>query len=200
MSEPEHETVVDASPPARWKRWRIALVAATFVGSLALVKLTGLEEYIDVERVRGLMEATGVWGFLAFIVFFAVGELLHIPGLVFVGAASIAYGKVLGVPAAYAGAMGSVVLSFVVIRAIGGQPLGDVRRPWMRKMLAGLETRPVRTVALLRMVFWLSPALNYGLAMTNVKMRHYLVGSALGLSIPIPAAVLLFDWIAARFS
>lgn len=201
MKEPEHETVVDevGDPPARAKRWRIGLLAALFLGSLAIAKLTGLEEYADVERVRALMDSAGAWGVIAFVASFAVGELLHIPGLVFVGAASIAYGQGYGTLAAYVGAMASVTLSFLVVRAVGGQPLGDVRRPFMRKMLARLETRPILTVAVLRGVFWMSPALNYGLAMTKVRLREYLIGSALGLAIPIPIFVFFFEWIAARF-
>lgn len=206
VAEPEqetvdHETVVDeaSAPAARVKPWRIALLIVLLLGLLALAKLAGLEEYFDVDRVRALMDSAGAWGFLAFVVLFAVGELLHVPGFVFVGAASLAYGQGAGTLAAYAGAMGSVTISFLVVRTIGGQPLGGVRRPWMRKMLARLETRPILTVAVLRAIFWLSPALNYGLAMTSVKMRDYLIGSALGLAIPIPVVVFFFDWIAARF-
>ncbi|HEY8427369.1 MAG TPA: VTT domain-containing protein [Sandaracinaceae bacterium] len=190
----EHETAV--VPPARSQRARTALLVIFFVGSLAAAKLTGLDEHLDVERVRAFMDSAGALGFLAFLAIFTIGELLHVPGLVFVGAASIAYGEVLGIAAGYTGAMVSVATSFLVVRAIGGQPLGDVKRPWMRTILARLEARPIRTVALLRLVFFMSPALNYGLAMSPVRLREYLIGSALGLAIPIPAAVLFFDWLA----
>lgn len=196
----EHETVIDRAedPPARAKRWRIALLALFFFGSLAAVKLTGLDDYVDVESVRQMMESAGAWGFVAFVVLFAVGELMHVPGLVFVGAASIAYGEVLGIAASYTGAMVSVTASFLVVRAIGGQPLGDIKRPFMRKMLARLETQPIRTVALLRLLLFMAPALNYGLAMSKVRLREYVIGSAIGLLLPIPIVVLVFDWLAAR--
>lgn len=196
----EHETVIDRAegPAARAKRWRIALLALLFFGSLAAVKLTGLDDYVDVEGVRRMMESAGAWGFVAFVVLFAVGELMHVPGLVFVGAASIAYGEVLGIAASYTGAMVSVTASFVVVRAIGGQPLGDIKRPFMRKMLARLETQPIRTVALLRLLLFMAPALNYGLAMSRVRLREYVIGSAIGLLLPIPIVVLVFDWLAAR--
>jgi uncharacterized membrane protein YdjX (TVP38/TMEM64 family) len=195
---PEHETVVDPSAPAatRTSRLRIAILVLTFVGSLVLAKVTGLSDRVDVETVRSFMDSMGAWGFLAFLVIFAVGELLHVPGFVFVGAAAIAYGEVLGSAAGYVGAIGSVTASFVVVRMIGGQPLGSVQRPWMRKILARLEQHPVRTIALLRLVFFMAPAVNYALAMTSVRLKDYVIGSALGLLIPIPAMVLLFDWLA----
>lgn len=188
--------VDEASPPSRSSRWRMAALALFFVGSFAVAKLTGITDDVDVDVVRGFMESAGVWGFFAFVAIFALGELMHIPGMVFVGAAALAYGDALGIAAAYTGAVASVITSFFVVRAIGGQPLAGAKRPWMKKILARLDRQPVRTVAFLRFLFWLSPALNYGLAMSSVRFREYLVGSAIGLAIPIPLVVLLFDRIA----
>ncbi|MEQ8457410.1 MAG: VTT domain-containing protein [Sandaracinaceae bacterium] len=199
VSEPEHETVVDETSRPRSQRWRTWLLVAFFVGTLVAAKATGLTDWLDVETVRTWMQSWGVWGFLGFLGIFAAGELMHVPGMVFVGAASIAYGQAWGIPAAYLGSLVSVAASFIVVRAIGGQPLGDVRKPWMRKVLGRLSDRPVRTVALLRLVLFLAPALNYGLAMSSVRFRDYMLGSALGLLLPIPAMVLLFDWLAAIF-
>lgn len=198
--EPEHETVVaDRDPPARAKRWRIALLVVLFFGSLAIAKVTGLDSKLDIETVRSFMSSAGAWGFVLFVVIFAVGELMHVPGMVFVLAAAVAYGALWGSIASYAGAMVSVATTFIVVRAVGGQPLGDIRRPIMRKILARLEERPVVTVAILRTLFFMAPALNYGLAMSPITLRRYLTGSALGLLVPIPAMVLLADWIIATF-
>ncbi len=199
--ELEHETVVDevGDPPARAKRWRIGLLAVLFVGSLIVAKVTGVHERFDVDEIRALMVSAGAWGFVAFVALFTLGELMHVPGMVFVGAAAFAYGKVLGSLAGYTGALGSVLISFLLIRTIGGQPLGSIRWHWVRKMLDRLEARPIRTVAILRAIFWLAPALNYGLAMTKVRLKDYLIGSAIGLAIPVPLAVIFFDWIVARW-
>lgn len=197
--EPEHETTVDPAPPTNTRSswWRIGLLVAFFVGSLAVAKLTGLSDSVSVESVRSFMESMGIWGFVAFVVVFALGELLHVPGIVFVGAAAIAYGDALGTAAGYVGAVVSVTVSFIVVRAIGGQPLGNVKRPWMRKVLGRLDRQPVRTVALLRLVFFMAPAVNYALAMTSLRLRDYVIGSALGLILPIPLVVLFFDRLAA---
>lgn len=177
-------------------RWRLLALAIFFFGSLILAHATGLSERIDVETIRAFMEAAGALGFVAFLVAFAVGELLHVPGLVFVGAASVAYGPTLGTLAAYFGALGSVTLSFYVVRLIGGQPLKDVKRPLVRRILSRLDEHPLRTVAVLRFLFWMAPPLNYALAMSKVRYRDYLAGSAIGLAIPIPLAVIFFDWLA----
>ncbi|MCB9597925.1 MAG: TVP38/TMEM64 family protein [Sandaracinaceae bacterium] len=187
---------VDASAPAkRSSRLRLLALAAFFVGSLAIAKLTGLSDAIDVETIRRWMDAAGPLGFVGFVVAFAVGELMHVPGVVFVGAASVAYGNVLGSLAAYLGALASITASFYVVRTIGGQPLGEVQRPVVRKILARLDEHPIATIAILRFIFWMAPALNYGLAMSKVRFRDYFIGSALGLVIPIPLVVVFFDWV-----
>lgn len=193
----EHETVVDLeATPNRTSRWRIALLAALFVGTLLIAWWTGLAERLDVETVREMMQSAGLLGFGLFVGLFVVGELMHVPGMVFMGAASIAYGQLYGSLAAYSGALASVIVSFYVVRGIGGQPLGALRWKWARKVFGRLESHPIQTVAVLRLFMWVSPPLNYGLAMSGIRFRDYLIGSALGLALPVPVIVFFFDWFA----
>ena len=76
--------------------------------------------------------------------------------------------------------------------------LATVEHPRIRKVLARLDAHPVATVAVLRLFLFLTPALNYVLAMTNVKYRHYLAGSALGLAVPIGVVAVAFEWVLAH--
>lgn len=193
---PMEEEPPAGTPAKRSSRWRLVALGVFFFGSLIIAHATGITDRIDVETIRAFMDSAGALGFVAFLFVFAIGELLHIPGLVFVGAASVAYGDAIGTLAAYAGALGSLTLSFYVVRLIGGQPLAEVERPIVKRILARLDEQPLRTVTVLRFVFWMSPALNYALAMSTVRYREYLLGSMLGLLIPIPIAVVFFDSLA----
>jgi len=184
------------APPKTSSRWRLLALGVFFVGTLSVAHLTGLTDRVDVASIRGFMDSAGALGFLGFLAAFAIGELLHVPGLVFVGAASVAYGDALGIAAALAGALGSITVSFFVVRFIGGQPLGDTQRPLVRRILARLDTHPVATIAVLRFIFWMAPALNYALAMSAVRYRDYFLGSAIGLAVPIPLCVIFFDSVA----
>lgn len=226
MEETRAETFVDEAAirrAKRSKRLRLAALGLFFVGSLAIAKLTGLSEYATIDNIRTFMEAAGVLGFLVFVLACALGQLLHIPGMIFVGASSIAYGKFLALPAAYAGAIFGFAASFLVIRAIGGQPLGAPRAPlferlrarpiakvhvvrgllWIadrfdrafRRVMTRLETHPIQTIAILRLIFWFAPWLTYMLAMSNVKLRHYVIGCAIGIAAPVAVLVFFFDWL-----
>jgi len=48
---------------------------------------------------------------------------------------------------------------------------------------------------LLRTLFQTVPALNYTLALSGVRYRDYLVGTLLGLPLPIAAYCLFFDYL-----
>lgn len=184
-----------SKPTINW--WRIVALIALMVGLFFVARATGLDEYADRDKLQGLVEASGPWGVLVFLVAFAVGELMHIPGVVFVAVGILAFGKIDGSLVSLAGALLSVCVSFVVVRTVGGQPLASIERPIFRKILDRLVTQPIRTVALLRLIFWMAPPLNYALAMSGVKFRHYFVGSALGLVVPVTLAALFLDWLLA---
>jgi uncharacterized membrane protein YdjX (TVP38/TMEM64 family) len=49
---------------------------------------------------------------------------------------------------------------------------------------------------LLRVLFQTVPPLNYALALSGVKFHHYLIGSLLGLPLPIFLYCLFFDQLA----
>jgi uncharacterized membrane protein YdjX (TVP38/TMEM64 family) len=176
-------------------RYRPLLLVVLFVGLLAVGKFTGLTDQLDAERIRQEVAAAGALGGLLFVVIFAIGELVHVPGMIFVAAAALAYGPYQGFVWALFGALVSVSLSFVVVRGVGGQALAKLEKAWIQKILAHLDRRPVLTVAALRSVLWLAPGLNYALAMTRIRFRDYLLGSSLGLVLPILGVTAFSDLI-----
>ena len=88
------------------------MVVTLVVGLYGLAAVTGADEYLTKEQLRTLMVNAGLWGWVIFLAAFAIGELMHIPGVVFVGAVTLVYPPIIGIPLAYAGAMVSVVVSF----------------------------------------------------------------------------------------
>jgi uncharacterized membrane protein YdjX (TVP38/TMEM64 family) len=179
-------------PPRRWPR--LVALAALLLATWAVAHATGLTEQLGTkEAVRDLVRRLGPAGVVGFVGLFAVGELLHVPGLVFVGAAVLVWGPVVGGAIAGVGALVSLVTSFVVVRAVGGKPLGDVKGGLAGRLLANLERHPVRTIALARAVLILSPPVTYALALSGVRFRDYLLGSAVGLVPPMIVAAVIFD-------
>jgi len=147
---------------------------------------------VDVDTLRRELASLGWLAGPVFLAAFAVGELLHLPGILFVAAARIVFGAVLGLVLGYAGALLALAVSFAVARQLV-RAARATREPWrprwafLRRAFERLEARPVRTIALLRLVLWLAPPLTYALATTRVRAREHVLGCALGLVVPVVA-------------
>ncbi|MEM9193430.1 MAG: VTT domain-containing protein [Myxococcota bacterium] len=174
-------------------RLRLFAIVLALIGLFLVVELTGLRALITEENIRGLVDGAGPFGVPVYVLLFGVGQLLHLPGVVFVVVARAAWGPVGGYAAAYVGALFAVSFSFYVVRGLGGRALEEIRWKPLRKVLARLDAHPVRTVAILRVFLALSPQLNYTLALSAVRFRDYFIGSAIGLVIPIGVMVFFSD-------
>ncbi len=172
---------------------RVGILVLLLVGAGYAVHATGLCPEELLERLQTWMVGAGPWGVLLFVVAFAIGELAHVPGLVFVAAAALAYGRLWGGVVGYLGALTSVIVSFWVVRAVGGQMLAQISHPRVRRILDRLESQPIRVIVILRLVLWMAPPLNYALAMSGVRFRQYAIGSAIGLALPVFLATAFAD-------
>ena len=173
------------------QKYGLYLVLLLFVVQYALSKYLGL----TVENIRIQVENTGFWSPIFYIAIFTAGEFIHLPGIVFVAVGILVYGKLLGFVLVFIASVISISFSFFVVRAIAGKPLSQIERPFFKKILARLDRQPIRVVVALRLFLFLSPKLNYALALTNVRFRDYLIGSTLGILLPLGGVSLLFDWV-----
>lgn len=178
------------------KKYRPLLFVLLFVGTLmAGAEWLGLRDRLNPETVRALLLEHPLGGLLAFVLLFALGNLAQIPGWIFLAAAVLALGRVWGGLATYVAAMFSCLFSFMTIRLIGGDALRQLDSALARKIFMRLDAHPVRSVFLLRLLFQTVPALNYALALSGIRFRHYVLGTLLGLPLPIALYCLFFDFI-----
>ncbi len=149
------------------------------------------------EQLGAWVSALGCWSAPTFILSFVLGELLYVPGALFVGAARLSFGPAWGVLMAYVGALAAITVPFLLARYARGSA-GPAYRPrftFLRRALERVETRPIQSMVLLRTVLFLSPPLNYALAFTGVRTRDYVLGSAIGLALPISVVTFGVGWL-----
>lgn len=174
---------------------RLILAVVLIVILIAAGKITGAHQYFTPDKVQDLVQDAGIWGYVLFIIIFSIGELLHIFGLIFVAAGVYAFGEFAGLLLGIVGGTIAVCVSFLVMRTVGGRAFTRIDKPWVVRILQRLDTKPIRTVIILRLVFIMYPSLNYLLALTSIRFRDYLIGSVVGLIIPISVFVFFFDWL-----
>ncbi len=178
-------------------RYKRLFAVAAFLGLLlAVFQFSGLRENFSLVFLHQKFLDNEASGLIIFIVLFALGNLIQVPGWVFLAAAVLALGEVWGGVATYIAAVISCVLTFWVIRLVGGDALRQLKGRWATAVLARLDARPVASIVLLRILFQTMPALNYALAMSGVKFRSYLIGTVLGLPLPIALYCVFFEYLA----
>jgi uncharacterized membrane protein YdjX (TVP38/TMEM64 family) len=173
----------------RWilaSRMSAAAVIALMVVGAALARRAG----VDAQWLQRYLLGLGCLAIPVFITAFTVGELLHLPGIAFVVGARIVFGPTLGLAIGYAGALTALTVSFALARGVVVAARAT-REPWrprwrpLRRTFERLESSPVSSVALLRLVFFLASPLTYALAATNVRLRHHVLGTAIGIVGPV---------------
>jgi uncharacterized membrane protein YdjX (TVP38/TMEM64 family) len=173
-----------------------ALVVAVLVAGAVVLHRSGVDGPLLQEKLLAL----GVLAPPLFLLLFALGELLHLPGILFVLAARVVFGPSLGFLLGYVGAVLAVTISFTVARQLLSAARAT-REPWrprwrvLRRAFERIESSPIRTIAVLRLVLWLAPPLSYALASSGVRGKDHFVGTALGLVLPVLGVAVLGSYL-----
>lgn len=165
----------------------------------AIFQLSGLREHFSLAFLQQKISANRISGLILFVLIFSLGNLIQIPGWIFLAAAVLTLGKTWGAAATYVAAIISCSITFLTIRLLGGDILRKIKNKIAIKLLEKLDAHPIGSIFLLRMLFQTIPALNYALAMSGVKFREYLIGTMLGLPLPIALYCIFFDYLAKIF-
>lgn len=164
---------------------KILYIVTFFIVLYILVELSGLRSQISPEAIQEIFLQHTILGLFLFCLAYSVGNLAYIPGWVFLVGAVFALGKEWGGSASYLAAICSSALSFFLIRSLGGTALRSLNNQWADRIFLHLDQRPILSVTILRLVFQTLPAINYALALTDLRFRHYIIGTLIGLPLPI---------------
>jgi uncharacterized membrane protein YdjX (TVP38/TMEM64 family) len=159
--------------------WKRVLLLALLVGSAVVAWLTGLHEQVDVESLRALVEETGVWGPLVFVLLFGL-EGLGVPTIVFLAVAIALWPPWLATLLNWGGAMFAGIVGFAYARYVGRDWVAQRLPESMRRFEARVVERELETVIALRLFFFASAPAHWALGLSPVGFRHFLLGSAIG--------------------
>ncbi len=168
------------------------LVKICVVVLLALVSgyllWTHTEWFDDPKLIKAEILRMGVWGPLGFIVLYALGPSLLVPGAIMTLAGGLAFGTLWGSIYAVAGADIGALVAFALGRVLGRQLIERLVGARFRTLRERISRNGFRIILYLR-IFPIIPynALNLIAGASPIRFRDYLWASLIGL---IPGTVL----------
>ena len=105
------------------KALRIFLILSLIVFLLVFADATGFREKITITYIKNLFLEHKLIGSILFILLFAIGNTLYIPGWIFLVGGILAVGKWYAGPLALLGGVGSSVLSYFLVGFVGKDAL-----------------------------------------------------------------------------
>jgi uncharacterized membrane protein YdjX (TVP38/TMEM64 family) len=160
---------------------KAACLAAFVVAALLLVRSTSLREFLTVARLGSLLQAAGWWAPLAFILIYAAGVCLFIPGTLLTTLGAAIYGPYWGFVYVWLAAMLGAAAAFLIGRYLGREFAASLIGDRLQKYDDAVERNGFATVLYLRLVYFPFTPMNFGMGLTKVRFRDYLWGTGLGI-------------------
>ncbi len=163
------------------KTWlRVALVAAVGVALLVAYRLGAFAGVADPATLARWLVERGAWGYLAFVVAYAALQPFGVPGTVFIVAAPLIWPWHVAFALSMVGTMAASVIGFSLARFVARDWISRRVPERFKRYEAALERNGLRTVFLLRLVFWMPQMLHTFLGVSKVSFWKHFWGSVLG--------------------
>jgi len=172
MGEPITSKVkMSVSPPLSSMLLRAIIVVVLLVGVVTvLANYTAL----DSTTVDAWVKDAGLAGPILFMLVYALGTVLLVPGPLFLLIGGALYGPVYGTFYSLAGTMIGSAVAFLIARFIAADWLEAKIGGRLKRIKLGVEQEGWRFVAFLRLVpVFPSILINYALGLTRIKFSHY---------------------------
>ena len=145
----------------------------------------GVRKLLTIEFVQDLFARNFITACFIYILLFTIGNLLQIPGWIFLAGSIIAIGEVNGFLITLISAWFSCVVGFFIVGLFAKDSFRKIESSWVKSFLSKMDQYPISTNAILRVVFQNAPLLNYSLALSGISFRSYFLGALIGLPISI---------------
>jgi uncharacterized membrane protein YdjX (TVP38/TMEM64 family) len=159
--------------------------ASILVVFIALAVLTvrspAVREYLTVANLDRLLGAAGLWAPAAFILLYAAGVCLFVPGTLLTGLGAAIFGPYMGFIYVWIGAMLGASGAFFIGRTLGREFAAGLVGNRLKKYDDAIGQNGFAAVLYLRLVYFPFTPLNFGMGLTKVTFRDYFYGTGLGI-------------------
>lgn len=173
------------------QRWqKVALIVLVAAGLFVAWRMGVFASVSDPRSLAESLRAMGMWGWVLFVVAYALLQPFGVPGTVFVVAAPLIWPWEIAFGLSMTGTMAASVIGFSFARFIARDWVSKRIPARFKKYEGALERSGFQTVFILRLVFWMPQALHAFLGVSKVRFGTHFWASLLGYVPPL----LVMSW------
>jgi len=154
---------------------------AFIITAILLVRFTPIKGYLTAVKLKEFQEIAGAWMPFVFIVIYAAGVCLFLPGTLLTGLGAALFGAYWGFVYVWFGAMIGSSAAFWIGRTLGREFAASLIGDKLKKYDDGIERNGFATVLYLRLVYFPFTPMNFGMGLTKVRFWDYFFGTGLGI-------------------
>ena len=98
---------------------KAALLVIFIAAAIALVRFTGVKDYLTAEGLGRFLAAAGLWAPVVYMVIYVLGVCLFVPGAILTGLGAVIFGPYWGFVYVWIGAMIGASAAFFIGRTLG---------------------------------------------------------------------------------
>ncbi|MFO7598356.1 MAG: TVP38/TMEM64 family protein [Candidatus Desulfacyla sp.] len=174
-------------------------------GAACLFRFTLVKDLVTPDSLGRILNATGGWAPLFFILLEAVAISLFVPASIPILLGAGLFGASWGFFCGWLGAVAGASMAFFVGRTLGREFVASMIGDRLKRYDDAIERNGFTTVLYLRLLNSPFTPLNYGLSLTKVHFRDFFFGTGLGVAVSIFVLTFLGGtlknaWVSGRWS
>jgi uncharacterized membrane protein YdjX (TVP38/TMEM64 family) len=178
MSGPE------TRPPERARKTaflKLAILISFLAAAVYVVRFTPLRAYLSAEGLGRFLAAAGILAPATYILAYAAGVCLFVPGTLLTGIGAAIFGAYWGFLYVWIGAMIGASISFFVGRYLGREFVASLIGDKLKPYDDAIEKNGFATVLYLRLMYFPFTPMNFAMGLTRVRFWDYFFGTGLGI-------------------
>jgi len=160
---------------------KVGILVAFIIIAVGIVRYTPVKGFLTPEKLGSFLYSAGIWAPLIFMLIYAVGVCLFIPGTLLTTLGAAIFGAYWGFVYVWVGAMVGAGTAFFIGRTLGRDFAASLIGSRLKKYDDAIERNGFATVLYLRLVYFPFTPMNFGMGLTKVRFWDYFFGTGLGI-------------------
>jgi uncharacterized membrane protein YdjX (TVP38/TMEM64 family) len=157
------------------------LLLAFVIAAVYIIRFTPAKDFFTRESLGQFLDREGFWAPLVFVLVYAAGVCLLVPGTILTALGAALFGAYRGFLYVWVGAMAGATVAFWIGRTLGRDFVASLIGERLKKYDEAIERNGFATVLYLRLIYFPFTLMNFGMGLTRVRFWDYLSGTGLGI-------------------